>query len=118
LGDNSVGKSISRKDFIQTFGLSEIEDLRTKMTGREGLLIDYDYATILALEEESEGKEDIEGSQDEKTEEQAHPAQPSGGRTVRFFFDVCLYMLRHPTGYSPFYCNGVTSLWDPPSCCA
>ena len=85
---------------MKDFGLSDIEVLRKEIKSREGLLIDYDYATVLA---------DMEAAMDTQK-------NPSGGRTVSFFFDTCLHLLRYFAGYSSFHCNGVTGAWHPSPC--
>ena len=105
---------------MKDFDLSGIEDLRKQFKCREGLLIDYDYATDLGEGESGdiEGLGDIEGSQDDKQGEDSLLNQnPSGGRTVGVFLDIYLYLLKCFAGYSSFYRNGVTYLRHPSSCC-
>ena len=116
-GSDSPGKMAVREKFLRDFDLSDIEDLRKEMKCREGLLIDYDYATDLA-DSEVFGKEatDVEGDSEhlgKDTQKQVNNQDPeqkaaSGGRTVSFFYDTCLYLLRCLAGYSSFHCNGVT----------
>jgi serine/threonine protein kinase len=116
-GSDSPGKMAVREKFLKDFDLSDIEDLRKEMKCREGLLIDYDYAIDLA-DSEVLGKEatDVEGDSEhleKDTQNQVNNQDPeqraaSGGRTVSFFFDICLYLLRCLAGYSSFHCNRVT----------
>ena len=42
---NSTASAAIRKRYIEDLGLSEIEMLRKELNCREGLLIDFDYAT-------------------------------------------------------------------------
>ena len=74
-GIDSPGKMSVREEFVKEHHLSKIEDLRKQIGSREGLLIDYDYATVLA---------DTEGVT------QNQEKNPSGGRTVSLFFDTFL----------------------------
>jgi len=72
---------------MKDFGLADIEGLRKQMTCREGLLIDYDYAAVLADSEgESEGEEDEELGEESKAFDPHHKL--SGGRTVSLYFDM------------------------------
>ena len=133
-GANSFGKTMVREMFTKAFDLSNIENLRKQINCWEGLLIDYDYATVIAklamegasketivVEEESGDREVIEGSRDEEDDEEGedsqnklnvldHDQKPSGGQTVSLFFDTCLYLLRHFAGYPSIHRYRVTSL--------
>ena len=116
-GPDPPGRMTVREKFIKDFDLSSIEDLRKEIKCREGLLIDYDYASVVAdsegaskettvVEGESEdlGKEDL----GRDTQRRVNVLKLSGGRTVSLFFDICPYLLRCLAGYSSFHCNGVT----------
>ena len=93
---------------MKDFGLDNIESLRKQIKCREGLLIDYDYASVLAHSEgvnmettmaegESGGRDSglIERSQDEEGGELGEkskafnpPHKLSGGQTVSLYFDM------------------------------
>jgi hypothetical protein len=62
---------------MQDLGLSEIEDLRKRLGCREGLLIDFDYATSLAGKPTSS-----EGTNSEEKKREDPLKAVSGTRTV------------------------------------
>jgi hypothetical protein len=121
---DSSCRSDIRQKFIKEFGLSEIEELRRLTRCREGLLIDYDYATFLADVGSANEETTVEGESEDLGKDKPSqgnnldPRQnPSGGRTVSLFFDTYLYLLRCLAGYSSFHCDGVTSIQHPSSRC-
>lgn len=46
-GKDSIEKQAKRREIMDELGLSEIESLRNSLNCREGLLIDFDYASSL-----------------------------------------------------------------------
>ena len=100
-GKDSEGKVKIRQELEKHLGLTDIEKTRQKLNCREGLLIDFDYATgidqlwkgkepqrkqMSPMEKdpanEKEGQE--EAAEEEAKEEGAGKAEPvSGIRTVR-----------------------------------
>jgi serine/threonine protein kinase len=46
-GRDSIEKQAKRREIMDKLGLSEIESLRNSLNCREGLLIDFDYASSL-----------------------------------------------------------------------
>jgi hypothetical protein len=114
-----------REKFMKEFDLFSIEELRKEFKCREGLLIDYDYATVVAeLVEASkettvmEGESEDLGKDTQSQENNLNFGQkPSGDRTVSFFFNTCFYLLRCLAGYFSFHCNGVTEIRNPPWRC-
>jgi hypothetical protein len=107
-----------RAGLVKQFDLFNIEDLRKQIRCREGLLIDYDYATNLINSEEASKETTVEEGESEGSEVKEGSQNPSDDRTVGFLFDTCPYLLRHFAGYSSFHCNGITYLWHPSLCCA
>ena len=91
-----------RKQFIEDLGLSEIEKLREELNCREGLLIDFDYATTTpdATNQVERDSEDCEGGSGERvvlegadaastsSSNSCHAPEPSGVRTVWFFLTL------------------------------
>jgi serine/threonine protein kinase len=83
--DNSDTGREAREKVMEQLGLSEIEEIRKRLNCREGLLIDFDYASALAgeqtfldEEETNSGETQREGSQ---SSDSSH-FKPSGARTV------------------------------------
>jgi serine/threonine protein kinase len=52
-GKDSIEKQAKRREIMDELGLSEIESLRNSLNCREGLLIDFDYASSLELNAET-----------------------------------------------------------------
>jgi serine/threonine protein kinase len=134
-GNDSPAKKAARERLMQKLGLPEIEILREKLKCREGLLIDFDYATN--LEETAHGSvtttvEEPDGNEDTGNEEESRTTtvgesvdvdpspgpKNSGAQTVSSHqFDALLHLLRQFAGNSSLHCNRVTYSWQSSSCC-
>jgi serine/threonine protein kinase len=100
-GKDTPEKKATRDMIIAKLGLSEIDELRKELGCREGLLIDFDYAsTLVELIMQLKSETSQEGSragpaQDVKEDEgnKVHPNEPqlkvSGARTVSTKLHVC-----------------------------
>ena len=57
-GKDSPEKKDKRREIMEELGLSEIESLRDSLGCRKGLLIDFDYASLLVEPETKTGQAD------------------------------------------------------------
>jgi serine/threonine protein kinase len=65
-GNNSPKMEENRKQVMSNLGLAEIEIQRRKFRCREGLLIDFDYGSELAVAQSQETEQNEEDSEEDK----------------------------------------------------